>query len=650
MASVETTPPVEQIARVLIGSLALMAAFIGQLVMYVAPTGLLLGLALSASALLLFVWISVQPPPIWLVTVVKRFSLSYRVLLIGVAVGLALTATAGDIFFEQLRRNSYVSVITLWLGSIGAYIAAFAYGRKLPGQVRAWLRQYRTELIGIGAVTLLAAALRLYQLGDIPRVINGDEGLIGQAALQTHQHPLANPFSLFENIGALYLQGIQLSIRLFGQTPFSLRLLPAISGTLSIPALYLLGRRLFGVRVGLFAAFLLATSHTHLHFSRTVAVSYIHGTLLTPLELYFFLSGIENRSALRLALGGLILGLHFSIYLGAQITIAFLLIYLLIAAWLCRPLIQNALRQTPVFWGGIALAALPIFVYGWRHPDQWLARLNADGTFQSGWLTNTMAETGQSAPQVLMGRVVHAFLSLNHYPALDFYGAPAPVLGLTTGVLFVLGLGCALWRTRNHRYLLLNGYFWSTTIAIGVFSIPPSADSYRMLLALPAAMLLAAVGLEQVLIVLTPDNVATRRTASVAASVILVLAAVLFDVRIYFSDFAAQCRYGNDLQTRFASYLGNYLRTVDREADIYLLNDDTLLYGTHGSVDFLSRGRLVTNVPEPAETLSSTSNMVVIAIPKRGDELKAWAQAHTGGQFHREYDCGNLMLTAYRIP
>jgi hypothetical protein len=124
----------------------------------------------------------------------------------------------------------------------------------------------------------------------------------------------------------------------------------------------------------------------------------------------------------------------------------------------------------------------------------------------------------------------------------------------------------------------------------------------------------------------------------------------MFDLRIYFSDFAAQCRYGSDVQTRFASYLGNYLRTVDREADIYLLNDDNLRYGTHSSVDFLSRNRLVTNVPDPAATLDSTSNMVVVAIPNRADELKAWAQAHPGGQFHRAYDCANLMLAAYRIP
>ena len=133
-------------------------------------------------------------------------------------------------------------------------------------------------------VTLGAALLRFIDLGQLPRVINGDEGLIGQFVLAAKRNPLANPWSLFENIGGLYRHGIGMMIKLFGQTPFALRLLPAIGGTLAIPALYVLARELFGRRVALMAAILLAVSHAHIHFSRTVAVTYIQSTLFAPLD------------------------------------------------------------------------------------------------------------------------------------------------------------------------------------------------------------------------------------------------------------------------------------------------------------------------------------------------------------------------------
>jgi hypothetical protein len=70
---------------------------------------------------------------------------------------------------------------------------------------------------------------------------------------------------------------------------------------------------------------------------------------------------------------------------------------------------------------------------------------------------------------------------------------------MLASVLFLAGLGIALLRIRDRNYLLLNGYLWGSVVAIGVFAAPPSADTYRVLMALPAAMTLAALGLDQIL-------------------------------------------------------------------------------------------------------------------------------------------------------
>jgi hypothetical protein len=218
-----------------------------------------------------------------------------------------------------------------------------------------------------------------------------------------------------------------------------------------------------------------------------------------------------------------------------------------------------------------------------------------------------------------------------------------------TGALFLLGVGYSLWRTRDRWFLLMNVYLWGGTLAVGVFATPPSADSYRMLIVLPAAMLLAAVALEEILSLLTlyePD----RKGARYALTILLMLAVLTINLRAYFVDFAGQCRHGGDLQTRFASYLGNYLRTLDRETKVYLLSDDVFRYGTHSSADFLSRNLPVTNWKAGVNDLKPGASMVVIAPPSRADELRDWADDHPGGKLHREYDCERLMLLAYLFP
>jgi mannosyltransferase len=54
----------------------------------------------------------------------------------------------------------------------------------------------------------------------------------------------------------------------FGTTPAAVRGLSAVLGVCAIPALYALGARVRGRRVGLYAAFFLALSHFHIHYSQ----------------------------------------------------------------------------------------------------------------------------------------------------------------------------------------------------------------------------------------------------------------------------------------------------------------------------------------------------------------------------------------------
>ncbi len=604
---------------------------------------------LSVAGVVIFVWSLAFHPSPRIQALFARIPQGRSLGWIGGAILLSLLTTFSLACFQTFARVNYIPVISLWLMSAFCYAAAFSRGVFTWERLQEWLKQHRNAILALLLVTAIAAFLRFYLLGSIPRVIDGDEGRTGLVAQATISGSLSNPFAMWENIGATYLQIVNVLIRIFGPTALAMRLLPAISGTLAIPALYLLGRQIAGHRTALVAAVILAFCHTQLHFSRIGSVAYIHDTWLVPLEMYFLFTALQRRSSWRAALGGMILAFHLSIYLTAQIVAPLILVYMVIAFILLRSWLKPALRQVAVFWGGFFIVVLPQAFYGFENPNQFFDRLMTDGTFQSGWLTQTVAATGHSAFQILGERAVHAFLSLIYYPAIDFYGSSVPMLTLISAVMFLLGLGVCLWKTRSPGYLLLNGYFWGLTLAIGFFALPPSADSYRMLMALPAAALMAAIGIDG-LMQAFGIGWKTSRSAYTVATGLIMLSLIVSNMWTYWVDFAGQCRYGVDPVGRFASYLGNYVRTIPNEPAIFLLSDQIYFYGSHASVDYLDQSRPIINFPSPADSLNLVSGQIVIAPPARIPELETWIKAHAGGGVRYLYDCQSKILLSYRAP
>jgi hypothetical protein len=648
-----TQPPMPEPVRVILILIAILITLLGQIWLYTTPIdeSIVLPSAVwvSVAGVALFVIVQLFQPRFVYQKFAHLLAANTTSIWVLFALLLSILAALAAYLFEKYALTNFIPVVSIWLLSIVCYVSAFFSVKSLQRDWKAWFWENRWELLGLSLVTLLGIALRFYNLGTYPRIIDGDEGRIGLTAQLTVQGLLANPFGLWENIGALYLHFINFFISWLGASPFSLRLMPAIAGSLSVVTTYLLARQVAGKRIALLTAILLAMSHIHIHFSRTVAVSYIQGTWLIPLELYFLLSGLEKRSSWRAALGGGLLAFHMSIYISAQITAGILLIYTLVAMFWMKNDFRGVWRQVLVFWGGFFCAFIPEATYMLRQPTELLNRINENGTFNSGWMAQEILLTGKSTWQILFERIIHAFLSLIYYPAVEFYGSPAPVLSFVSAVLFLLGLGYILVRARSFKLLLVNGYFWGITIAVGLFAIPPSADSYRMLMVLPAALLIAAIGLDQILIRLGLSW--ENKPFNYGAITTLLLASLLvFNLWIYFFDFLGQCRYGGDTQTRFASYLGSYVRTVSSESDVYLLSDAVFRYGSHASVDFLTQNRPIINLPNPVDSLTFVSGETIIAGPSRIDELRTWVRAHPGGQVHFQNDCQRPMLLAYQIP
>lgn len=79
-----------------------------------------------------------------------------------------------------------------------------------------------------------------------------------------------------------------------GNSEFILRLLPFIFGVLSIPAIYLVGRKLFDKKVGLIAAFILAISPFHVYYSQELR-TYTLVTFLALMTIYYLIKSLKEN-------------------------------------------------------------------------------------------------------------------------------------------------------------------------------------------------------------------------------------------------------------------------------------------------------------------------------------------------------------------
>ncbi len=157
----------------------------------------------------------------------------------------------------------------------------------------------RTDLVVLAAITVLAAVLRLYRLGEWSLWVDEahtfrDVTATSEAFWQsgTSRYPLAY----------LMLRGL-LAVGLLPTTGEGwLRLPFAFCGILSVPVIAVFGRTLVGRRAALLAALMLAVFPWHLYWSQN-ARGYSLVMLLAMLGAFAFHGGITHRSILWAVIG-----------------------------------------------------------------------------------------------------------------------------------------------------------------------------------------------------------------------------------------------------------------------------------------------------------------------------------------------------------
>ncbi len=367
--------------------------------------------------------------------------------------------------------------------------------------IRAQIWQARADLAILAGLAAAAAIVRLVMLEEIPPGIHGDEGWTGIDARRVLDEGWIGPYvisALGQPSGFLYFAAP--FVKLFGNTVFAIRVVSALTGTATVLVAYLTFRVMFDRPTGAIAAFLLAVTVWHLHFSR-IAFTVISWPLLEMLTLLFFFLGLKTGRWLWYGLAGLALGVGVYTYNAYPVFIIALVVvigWLALGVAIARNRGLRSDREILLLAGRMALlasiailAALPLIRFAMDDKNDYFGHHQTISLFeQREWDSGSLSD-----------RVELLWDGANDYFTAAFWNGEADgvdgaayqaLVDKISLILMVAGVAILLWRWRHPS---------SVTVFIMVALLPVGAiittqgDFRRTLGIVPFLAVLTAVPL-----------------------------------------------------------------------------------------------------------------------------------------------------------
>jgi mannosyltransferase len=314
-------------------------------------------------------------------------------------------------------------------------------------------------------VVVMATALRLFRLGTKSFWLDEATSVV---LARVDRHVFVAALIHRQANMALYYVLLRGWIQL-GSSEFVIRCLSVLAGVAAIPAIYLLGARLFGPRAGRLAALLLSVHAFHIRYSQE-ARAYSLLALLAILSSLFLLRSLEQPS--RKNWGGYILFSTLMVY--AQVFGGLMLL----AQWISILLLRHELRWKRFFLSAAMICFLISPLAG--------CLLFASDRSQLHWLIK---------PTVLD---LYKF-------SLDMTGDGGPLLLLVYVALVLGGVGTAVSQLKSHSsegvwkyWFLLIWLLLPVALVLAISLRWPAFEPRFLIFCLPPLLLLAADTLTRV--------------------------------------------------------------------------------------------------------------------------------------------------------
>lgn len=366
-------------------------------------------------------------------------------------------------------------------------------------------------------IVIIAAFLRLYNITDLPPGLYPDEAMNGNntlEAISTGEWKVFYP----ENNGreGLFINIQALSITLFGNFPWALRIVSVIFGILTVLGVYFLAKELFSqlstvngqwsTKVALLSAFFMAISFWHINFSR-IGFRAIMAPMFLTWGIYFLLLALrqikEQRSPkfyiLNSIFSGIFYGLGFHSYIAYRATP--LLILIIIALYWFQNKEWQIRKKILLVASSFTLVAIIVFaplgIYFIQNPQDFMGRTTQVSVFNSptpikDLTTNILKTAGM-------------FNFSGDWNWRHNY-AGKPVLFWPVGIFFIIGilLGLRIFFKKVSRRLIGYGEYsqaflilftWLVIAALPVvISNEGLPHALRAILMVPPVFILAGFG------------------------------------------------------------------------------------------------------------------------------------------------------------
>ena len=395
-----------------------------------------------------------------------------------------------------------------------------------PAAMWPWL-----TLLGI---LVLAAALRLYRLGELPPGIWHDEFALLTRGIEfannLHAMPAWDPHTQTASWYGLFIGWVT---ELAGVSMTSGRLVSVCFGLAGVVAVFLLARAMLGTVPGLIAAFLMAVMRWDITWSR-IGMHNIASPLFAALAAWLVIRGLRTGRPSDFGLAGAALGLAVWVY-QASYFLPFVLGLIMLHALVFSIAARHGSRQLLVNGAVMALTtvlvAAPLIETAVIDSEMFFARAG-----QTSILGNVPLE--DALQQIKFTTMKH--LQMFHIEG-DFNGRHnvpgAPMLDFVSGALLLLGAALALTRWRDGALLALP--FWVLIMMLpGILTLGHEApQSLRSINVIPAVVILVTLPLA----VLWRSGSGLRRDSlrwAVRAAVVAVLGLIAFlNINAYFVQY-----------------------------------------------------------------------------------------------------------------
>lgn len=341
------------------------------------------------------------------------------------------------------------------------------------------------------AILVLAAAVRLIGLEETPPGLWYDEAGIGLEARRILDEPAFRPmYAEGTTSPAAFIYLVALAEGVLGQTVTAVRVVPALMGTATALLAYWVAGSLWGRWAGIAAGILFAVSRWDINFSR-IGMQGESAPLFTVGAFGLALMALRTGHPRAYAGLGLVLGAFVWCYGANVFFLPVVLAGLAVLAFQRRDFLRGHAPGLALAAGGVLLVAAPVVADGIARPEVVFSRAEVVSVFRDH-------SPAEAAPVIVESLRKHLAMFHLEGDKNGRHNLPGtPMLDPATGALVLLGLAAAVHQASQPALATL--LVWGFVLLLpGVLSLPFEApQGLRAIGALPAALVLAAFGLER---------------------------------------------------------------------------------------------------------------------------------------------------------